>query len=611
MRNYRRMVLACAIATLVVMGLAACGSSSSSSTGSSGGGGTTSSTPSLPLKPGENPVGQQLNGKKKGGILTVYSTSDFQHLDPGEAYYTLDYQLIYATQTPLYAYMPNQEQTVSPLLATGSPVVTDGGKTITVHIRSGVHYSPPVNREVTAADVKFAIERGANPNVANGYFPAYFSSLVGASTAKGGPISGIVAPDKTTIVFHLTKPRTALFIGALSLPLTAPVPPEFVKPLDAKSPTTFGTTSLVFTGPYMVKSDPKTGKFAGIGYSAGKSTTLVRNPNWSGSGDPRPAYLDGINVSVGGDASVIGQQVLKGSHAVQLDTPAQAIVKLAYQQYPSQITFTTGSGDHYVGLDTAKGPFTNVNLRRAVWAALDRQAIVKARGGPLVAQPMTHFIYPGVSGFNQAGGYAGPVVDYNKNVNGDPAVAAKYMKLAGYSSGKYTGAATLQVVGGNGGNDPAIVAIITNALTSLGFKTHVSLVDQAVMYGKYCQVPHQEIDACPTVGWVRDFADPYTVLFPTFFGNFGGIHNIPPTANVNYGQFDNPAVNQAMLNASLVVDPTAEAQAWANIDKMLVDQAAAVPEEYDNQPNIESKDVAGVSQLWNTGSWDFSFTSLK
>ena len=34
---------------------------------------------------------------------------------------------------------------------------------------------------------------------------------------------------------------------------------------------------------------------------------------------------------------------------------------------------------------------------------------------------------------------------------------------------------------------------------------------------------------------------------------------------------------------------------------MLVDQAVAVPEDFDNEANIESKDVAGVNQLWNEG----------
>lgn len=604
------------VAAVLGLGVAACGSSSSSSSSGSSGSGSTS-TASLALKPGENPVGQTLYGKKKGGSLTVYSSEDFEHLDPGESYFELDYAVDYASQRTLFGYLPNTSQTVSPDLATVMPTtanggITDGGKTLTVHIRPNVDFSPPVNRAVTSADVAYAIERGANPNVANPYFPAYFGAasptpLVGTTSAKyaGTPIPGIQTPNPTTIVFHMAKPGATFLIQALSLPLSAPVPKSFAGPLDKHSPTTYGSQYLVATGPYMIKAN-SAGLFSGVGYQTGKSLTLVRNPNWKASTDFRPAYLNQINVNIGGDATVIGEQVLKGSAAVQLDTPAQSIVKLAYESYPSQITFTAGSGDHYAALDTAHGVFTNLDLRKAVWAAVDREAIVKARGGPLVAEPMSHFIYPGVNGYTEAGGAAGPAVDYNADVNGSLTVAEKYMKLAGYKSGKYTGSQTVQLVGANNGNSPAIIAIINNALTELGFKTHVSEVDQSVMYAKYCGVPKQNIDVCPTVGWIRDFADPLTVLYAPFYGPA-----IVPTNNSNWGQVNIPSINAAMVKAALVVDPTARAQAWAGVDQLLVNEAVAMPEEFDNQANIEAKDVAGVNDIWDTGSWDFDFTSLK
>ncbi len=612
-------VVAAAVAGLLAVGVSACGSSSSSS-GSGNAAPSSSGAAAIPLKPGENPVGQVLTGstKKRGGTVTVYSSEDFKNLDPGQSYFTNDYAVDYASQRPLFAYMPNTSTTVSPDLASVVPTtsnggITDGGKTLTVHIRPGVYFSPPVNREVTAADVAYAIERGANPNVANPYFPSYFGSaapapLDGAQSAsyKGGPIPGIKTPSKYTIVFHTMKPSGAFLIQALSLPLSAPVPQSFAGPLDKQSPTTYGTKYLVASGPYMIKSDPKTGLFQGIGYQTGKSLNLIRNPRWNPKTDYRPAYLDAINVNIGGDATVIGQQVLKGSNAVQLDTPTQSSVKLAYESYPSQITFTPGSGDHYVALDNAHGVFTNVNLRRAAWANLDRAAIIKLRGGSLTSQPATHFIYPGVVGFVQSGGYPGPQTDFNANVNGDLKVAQKYMKAAGYPSGKYTGSATVQIVGASNGNDPALIQLLNTDLTQLGFKTHVSLVDQSVMYAKYCEVPKQNIDACPTVGWVRDFADPLTVLYAPFYGP-----SIVPTSNSNYGQVNDPTINAAIAKAALVADPAARAQAFANVDKMLVDQAVAIPEDFDNQANIESKDIAGVDQLWNEGTWDFDFTSLK
>ena len=46
-------------------------------------------------------------------------------------------------------------------------------------------------------------------------------------------------------------------------------------------------------------------------------------------------------------------------------------------------------------------------------------------------------------------------------------------------------------------------AIANRAIQSLGFKTNFTLVDQSVMYQKYCGDPKAAIDACPNVGWIR------------------------------------------------------------------------------------------------------------
>jgi peptide/nickel transport system substrate-binding protein len=575
--------------------LAACGSSNTGS----------SATSSIPLKAGELPTGQQLYGKKRGGVLTVYQHEDFEHFDPGEAYFVEDYTITSATQRSLYSYLPDNATKLEPDVAEGPPVVSDGGMTVTVHIKPHIFFSPPVNREVNSGDVAYAIDRGANPNVPNPYFHIYFDDVVGAEQAKGGPIPGVETPSRYTIVFRLTKPTASLLVGALSLPLSAPVPPEFAKPLDAHSPTKYGAEYLVATGPYMVKSD-SSGKFLGIGNQPGKSATLVRNPNWNPHTDFRPAYLNEIKINIGGEPEVIGKQVLEGEQVLQNDTPAQSIVKEAYERYPRQVTFTPGSGTYYASLNTANGPFKNIDLRKAVWAALDRDALVKARGGPLVGQPMTHFLYPTVAGYEQAGGAAGPKVDYDEHPGGDMAVAEKYMKLAGYPSGKYTGTETLQLVGVTGEPEAAVAQIVDQTLKTLGFQTHLTLVEKDVMYGKYCTVPAQKIDVCPNVGWVRDFADPQTVLDLAFNGTL-----ILPEGNSNWSQLNVPQINAAMEKAELVVGEPARAQAWAKIDEELVAQAAAAPEEYLTAANIEGKNVAGVNQLWNTGSWDYDFTSLK
>jgi peptide/nickel transport system substrate-binding protein len=585
----------------LTFGLAACGSSSSSSGGGGGGGGGGGAK----LKPAIDGSGQNLTDGKKGGTLTVYDHEDFEHLDPGQTYFSLDYEVVYVTQRPLYQFKPNSTTELMPDMAASLPTVSSDGTTVTVHLRHGVKFSPPVNREATSADVAYAIERGANPNVANPYFPAYFFYIQGAKDATGGPIPGIKTPDKYTIVFHLTGSYGTFFAQALSLPITAPVPKEFAAPLDKKKPTTFGSTYLVGTGAYMFKADSK-GRFLGTGYQPGKSATLVRNPNWDPNNSPVPAYLDQININIGGDTNVIGRQVLTGTHTLQNDTPAGAIIKLAYQKYYNQLVAVPGAGDHYLAVNNKQGPFSNVNVRKALWAALDRNAMIKADGGQIVAQVGTHFIYPTSIGYQQSGGDHGPNVDYNNSPSGNAQVAAKYMKLAGYPSGKYTGNYTVKVVGATGDPAPKTAAIVNNAIQSLGFKTNFTLVDQSVMYGKYCGVPKAEIDACPNVGWIRDWADPQTLLDPTFAG-----YNIVSTNNSNWGQVNDPQINAAMRAAEKTNGDAARATAWANVDKLLTSKAVAIPWVFDIQGNIESKDVRGINDLWDIGEWDYNFTSLK
>ncbi|MEA2215760.1 MAG: hypothetical protein QOK19_1321, partial [Solirubrobacteraceae bacterium] len=55
----------------------------------------------------------------------------------------------------------------------------------------------------------------------------------------------------------------------------------------------------------------------------------------------------------------------------------------------------------------------------------------------------------------------------------------------------------------------------------------------------------------------------------------------------------------------------ARAQAWGKIDTALVEDATAVPFDWDKQANIEGSGVKGVGDLWDVGEWDYSWTSLK
>ena len=559
---------------------------------------------------GGNQVGKipgPVSGQKKGGTLKVITNEAWEHLDPGASYFQIDYLVEYATQRPLYSFKPTDFTKPVPDMAAGEPQISADNKTVTIKIRPNVKFSPPVNRAVTSKDVKYAIERGFNPTVANGYEPSYFANaavgaLVGATNAKGatiatgGPIAGIQTPDDQTIVFKLTKPFARTFVKALSLPVTAPVPEDYVTKngFDRKSPAVYDSdpTKQAFTGPYMIAQ-----------YSAGKHLLLVRNPNWDPKTDYRPAYVDRIDWSAGADPTVAARQTLTGRGIVMGDTPTAPTVKQAVERYKAQIAFVP-QGNRYISMNTSIPPFNNVNLRKAVIAATNRVALQKTRGGPAAGDIGTHYLAPTGPGFDAAGGKKGPALDFLANPNGNPRLAAAYMKKAGFPSGRYTGPA-ISMVGDN--SDPASktaqVALAT--FQSLGFKVNFRSVTHDTMYSKFCNVPKQKVQVCPNVGWLPDFPDGYAWLWATF-----NSEAIVPENNSNWPQLRDPKVDQAMVTAEAQTDPAKRADAWGKVDRLITADAVAVPWFWDKQPNIQSKGVQGVIAQWNA-DWDLSYTSLK
>jgi peptide/nickel transport system substrate-binding protein len=588
MRPFKLMSVALATASTALV-LAACGGSNSSNTnsGNSADRGTKTGATS-----GLADVSTS-SDQQKGGTLKMVSAEGWEHLDPGQAYFQIDYLVVYATQRPLYAFTPDSPKTAVPDMADGPPQISADAKTVTVKIKPNIKFSPPVNRVVTSDDVKYAFERDFNPNVPNGYAGSYYP-IVGADKSKGGPISGIETPDKTTIVFHLTSALGATFAAALTLPGSAPVPREVVTPLDKSNPSKYDSDPVhqAFTGPYMIDQ-----------YKSGRLLTLKRNPNWDPKTDYRPAYADKVVWNAGGDANVLARQTLNSTDLLMADGPPAPVLKTAFQTKKSQLSIST-LGDYYASLNTQVPPFDNVNLRKAAVAAADRNAYLLARGGKLVGTVATHFLGPEVPGFAESGGAAGFGFDYLSNPSGDMTVATKYMKLAGYPSGKYTGNAKVLIVGSNSDPGPKELQIVQSGLQALGFKTTIKAVPQQTMYSKFCGYVKAHINVCPTAGWIEDFPDPYSYLYVPFNG-----HAIVPVNNVNWAEFNDPEVNAAMDSASKVTEPAARAKAWAGVNKLISEKVPAIPEIWASNALVKGSAVHGVLDSWND-DWNLSFSSV-
>ena len=555
-------------------------------------------------------------GAKPGGELTVIAASDVDYIDPGASYYQFSYMVTSATQSSLVGWAPPDVEQPSPLLAESLPTVSEDGKTITYKLRDDVMYSPPVDRAATAADVKYAIERSLLPGVPNGYTQTYLAGVEGLDTAVkqaqddptgGAPdISGITAPDDTTLEIKLTDTSSIGVIGALSLPVSAPVPEEYASEYDAENPSTYGEHQVA-SGPYMIENNAE-GELTG--YTPNREIHLIRNPNWEASaGDFRPAYLDEITFQEGfSDTVSASKKILAGDAEVNGDftAPPQAIKQAATEGEPGQLTLTPSGGNRYISLNTQRPPFDDINVRKAVVANANRTDLRNTRGGELTGPVASHILPPEFPGFEQAGGLTGPDLDYLADPAGDPELAAEYMRKAGFESGKCEGAdCEITMIGDDVPPGADTAAVAKSQLEELGFKVNYQKIDHNVGYTRFCSVPSNAPEICPNVGWLKDFNDGQAMLDPTFNGE-----NVIPENNSNWPALDVPEINEAINEARLIDDLDERNQAWADVDTMIMEQAPVIPFIWDDQANIQSADVAGVVNKFNA-NWDIAFSSLK
>jgi peptide/nickel transport system substrate-binding protein len=480
---------------------------------------------------------------------------------------------------------------------------------LTIRLRSGINYSPPLqHREVRSGDIKYAMERCFLPQVGNGYSSVYWGGIKGVTAYVKGTskeVAGIQALNPRTLVLQLSEPVGVIAnANALALPCTVPVPKDYAQKYDRPATSKYGEHQ-VFTGPYMIQGAGH-GTVGSAGYAPGRKLVLVRNPSWDRSSDFRPAYFDKIIVRGGNDPTVASRSVLSGSHMMSgdLSAPPTAVLKSALSSRKDQLKLVPSQGNRYITLNTKVKPLDDGNFRKAIAAATDRDALRLTRGGAAIGTLATHFIPPGVPGFAEAGGRAGPGYDFYRNPKGDLALAKQYMKKAGYSSGMYTGRRLL-MVGDDQPPESYTGEAFQSQLAKIGVRVNYRRVPHATMQSKFCSVPTAAVAICPNLGWAKDFFDAQSMLDPVFNGK-----NIVPSGNVNMAQANDPAINALLDRAVSITDSSQRAEIYGRLDRQITGQVFVITWLWDNQVDFASKDVRGVASKFNA-SWDLTFSSLK
>ena len=511
---------------------------------------------------------------RPGGTLTLHTAFEPFSLDPANALGT-EALVLANVHRPLFRRESRRPDGLAPDIAAAAPEIGDGGRTLTVRIRRGVRFAPPVGREVTAADVRYAIERGRTPRVASPPAGAYMAE-----------VTRIDVPDPYTLVFRLSRPYARAVAGALTMTFSAPVPREYARRFDRGKRSTYGEHAVA-TGPYMIEAD-RDGRLTG--YKPGRYLRMVRNPNWNRETDFRPAYVDRIEMRLGAtEQHLRSQRVLEGKGAISIDPPSRVSLKQALSG-PRRRQIVVASGGPgmtvFAALNTRVPPFDDVNVRRAVVAAFDRELALLSVGGPRVAHLATHFLPPEIRGFAESGGMRGPGFDFLRSPGGDLDVAAAYMRRAGYPSGRYTGREAVLVVGAN---EPALAPlsqVAREALVKLGFRVRLRELSFQTLLSRYCARSQDEAAMCSTMNWVTDFDDGASALAPLFDGR-----SIEAAGFANTSQLDDPAVNRAIDRAKLESDPAARARAWAEVDRLVTSLAAVVPLQWGRSVWLRSENV--------------------
>ncbi len=107
-------------------------------------------------------------------------------------------------------------------------------------------------------------------------------------------------------------------------------------------------------------------------------------------------------------------------------------------------------------------------------------------------------------------------------------------------------------------------------------------------------------------GWFKDFADPQSMLEPTFKGS----DDPPSSGNINLPSSTIPKIDEAMDKAALL-EGEERLKAWADIDKMITAQARRHPVRLGQDDAHLVQERERGRQPRTTRSWDLTFTSLK
>ena len=441
----------------------------------------------------------------------------------------------------------DKDMKVSPWLADSWEISADK-LTYTFHLNPRAKFHPPYNRLVTAADVKWSLERVLKPEMKAPLLTALFADIEGAKAVVDGKekeCSGVRIVDSNTIAITTIKPCSYMLQEFTSLTV-------FCKESVEKGGGKITAANCTGTGPFTLKE-----------YRSGSGVTLAANPDYY-RGRPK---LDSIERPIVVDRLTEFAKYENGEIDICRQTYANYVMNRDSAKYKSQCVLMPLYGTAYIVMQPDVEPaFKDLRVRRAIAEAIDKDSMVRVvyHGA---AKRALGFLPPGVVGHS----------DDIRAIPYDPDHARKLLAEAGHAGGAGMPRLTMQYPT-NPELSSAVQLIRNNLRQNLGLDVELKEREAGSFYS---DSGNNKI-AFYIIGW--NSADPHDFL--TVQMRTGGKYN-----TVGYSS---PKFDAVADKADLEFDPKKREALFREADQIELDDVAVIPTTYNMFPYLVSPRVKGL-----------------
>jgi ABC-type transport system substrate-binding protein len=472
---------------------------------------------------------------RRGGVLQLATFGDVRSVDPANISDGLAPQIVEHLFAGLVDY--DADGRIEPDLAERWEIA-DEGKTYRFFLRPGVRFHD--GEELTAEDVKRSVERALhgsapNPNA------SYCSVIVGfadlnAKRAEGLP--GVEVEGRYVVSFHLQEPD-ATFLHVVAM--------QQLRPVCRTGGSRYSDGWLPCgAGPFKLPQG---------GWQRGHSLAIVRHDGYFRPGLP---YLDGIRWTLHENTNSQAFKFLRGDLDVMRDFVTPDLLR--FQADPRWAPFADfGGGAQILGesMNVETPPFDNVEVRRAVSAAIDRAALRKVRAATLTVADQ--LVPPGVFGHDDA----------LEGQRSDLAAALEHMRRAGYPYDPVTRTGgwphVIPYLVYKQGLQEFMGQVLAQQLEEIGLRIEIRIVNYPTWMALRGR---RKATAFGPGFWLQDFPDALSFLEPLFHSK-----SIANEDSNNWSFYRNPRFDDLVDRSHRELDEGRRKKLYSEAQKILVDDA--------------------------------------